>query len=121
MIAPTETVIHVRNRHFPSCGSPPAIEAGSSSYVSYFEGPYGDQWVVEIDRKAGTGILRGGDIGWDEPVTLHDDNLEGGLILGDEEFRWLAACWKAATGRELQLPGWQQVEAALRQLIPPQG
>ncbi len=91
-------VLAVDNDHSPQCGVPPAIvhRAGDGNYVGFFANSYGEQWVVEIDRQTKTGILRGGDIGWDTAIEIADGQVHGDLILGQDEKQWLAACWRAA-------------------------
>jgi hypothetical protein len=103
-------VLEVRNVHGASSGVPPAIKQDSSSdvYVGYFENEHGEQWTVQIDHEARTGVLRGGDYGWDNPVTLKDSRVEE-VILGPLESAWLMACWYAATGEPLAKPAWNQV------------
>lgn len=120
MIAPTDTVLHVRNYHVAGCGTPPNIKRSGESglYVGYFEGLSGDQWTVEIDRQAATGTLRGGDIGWNERIQIADDRIDTDLIVNDDEFAWLAACWKAATGRELRTPPFKQIMNACMTMSP---
>lgn len=69
-----------------------------------FVGAYSDLWTVEINRQAKTGVLRGGDIGWDTEIRIKKNRIRGGVILDDEEFGWLEACWRAATGGTLERP-----------------
>jgi hypothetical protein len=98
-----DLVISFRNHHVPDCGPPPAIEAGPGDklYRGYFENGHGEQFVVEIDREAKTGVLRGGDAGWGNPVTVRQNRVEG-IILNPAEYSWLSACWHAATGEQLE-------------------
>ena len=69
-------VLSVENTHCDGCGRPPAIvkrqNGDPHTYVGYFENQYGEQWVVEIDPKAKTGVLRGGDIAWERAVPLRE-------------------------------------------------
>jgi hypothetical protein len=97
-------VLSVENVHTESCGLPPAIAKGQDDdrYVGYFENRYGEQWVVEIDREAKTGVLRGGDIGWDQRVELRNGGVLDILLSRDEQ-AWLVACWRAATGEALHM------------------
>jgi hypothetical protein len=111
MIMPKEPdrtlVIAIRNAHVPDCGRPPAIDADPADglYRGYFQNGFGEQWVVEIDCESKTGVLRGGDIGWDREVSICDNRVDDDLVLGRDEWAWLAVCWKAATGEMLHLPG----------------
>jgi hypothetical protein len=99
-------VLAVQNAHTDSCGAPPAIDVDPNDgiYRGYFENPFGEQWLVEIDREAKTGVLRGGDIGWERQVSISDDRIHDDLMLGRQEQTWLALCWLAATGEMLGIP-----------------
>jgi hypothetical protein len=98
-------VLYVENTHAPGCGIPPRLRyPASGSYVGVFVGAYGDQWTVEIDREAKVGVLHGGDIGWDRAIRIEDDCIRTGIVLGEEEFGWLSACWRAATAGDLTPP-----------------
>lgn len=106
-------VIEIRNAHAPNCGTPPAIEADPNDgvYRGYFENELGEQWLVEINREARTGVLRGGDLGWDNEASLRDDRIYNcDVLLGAEEIFWLGLCWKAATGVMLQMPKFRAPE-----------
>ena len=75
---PDKTLVFtVHNAHTRACGSPPGIEADPNDglYRGYFENECGEQWVVEIDRGAKMGTLRGGDIGWDSTVPIRDNEF----------------------------------------------
>jgi hypothetical protein len=100
-------VFSIRNAHTPACGRPPAIHADPRDgvYRGYVENQFGEQWVVEIDRETKTGTLRGGDIEWDRTVPIRDNRVDDDLVLGPDEWAWLAVCWKVATGEMLNLPG----------------
>jgi hypothetical protein len=52
-------------------------------------------------QEAKTGLLRGGDIGWATEVQIAEGKITGDVILGDDERRWLEACWLAACGQPL--------------------
>ena len=82
-----------------SCGD----GAAPAHYHGYFENAYGEQWTVEIGREAKTGVLRGGDVGW-EAIVIRDNQIASDVILGDDEFAWLSVCWLAATGEKLKKP-----------------
>jgi hypothetical protein len=99
------TVIVIHNTHVASCGTPPRLKHPTPGmYVGSFVGAYGDLWTVEIDRQTTAGVLRGGDIGWENEITIEDDRINGGAMMAEEEFQWLRACWRAATGRFLEPP-----------------
>lgn len=100
-----EPLLTIFNRHTASCGDPP-IESSQpehNHYVGYFENMFGEQWIFTFDRTAGTGQLRGGDVGWNTRLTVESDG-QGGLrlepttiILSPDEGTWLLACWRSAT------------------------
>lgn len=94
-------LLKIPNRHAGVCGEPPAIVWGESTYIGYFENQLREQWVISIDRKNKTGLLFGGDIGWDNPVPIfHDNQLD--IVLGDEEIAWLTTCWRTAVGGTIE-------------------
>ena len=105
MIAKAETniVLIVENAHTASCGNPPALRhcATDDRYTGFFANRYGEQWIVVIDPNAKTGVLRGGDIGWDTEVQIADGKIVSDVVLGDDERCWLDACWRAACGQPL--------------------
>jgi len=94
----------MRNNHCNDCGEPPVFRnTDSSRYYGYFENSLGEQWVFVYDRERNKAELRGGDAGWQTPIPVID-GVATGLRLGQDEARWLDACWHAATGeRQLRL------------------
>lgn len=98
-----DLVFSVSNSHVAECGLPPAIHDNGSDgdYVGYFRNRYGEQWVVRIDPRTQSGVLRGGDVGWEREIELGAANMTGDIILGKDERQWLAACWMAACGNSL--------------------
>ena len=108
-------MITIANNHHEHCGESPVVsrDANSPDYFGYFENQYGEQWMVQIDRDAGRGCLRGGDIGWDTEISIVDDEVVGDCILGQEEAAWLTVCWMTATGRILNLASQKGLDAAL--------
>ena len=65
-----EIILTVKNAH-PDSGTPPQIEAGSTSdYTSYFETVLLEQWMLRWNRKDPHITLYSGEIGWDKPQTL---------------------------------------------------
>lgn len=65
------SLFHVDNHMCEDCGTPPdfAIPADRSVWSSYFENRYGEQWVFQYCRKTKELTLRGGDCGWELPLT----------------------------------------------------
>ncbi len=93
----TNIVFTAINKHHENCGVPPAIKNDvKGHYYGYFENRLGEQWLFIYDFKSDTGLLYGGDIGWDKPVK---DNI-GGHVLSSEELAWYAACWKAVSAQK---------------------
>ena len=92
----SEPLLTIRNHHTAFCGDPPVIADDSESYLGYFENPDGEQWIFAFDRATRVGELRGGDIGWNERVSVRDGNAEN-LVLRDAERLWLRACWLSVT------------------------
>ena len=64
-------------------------------YRSRFENQYGEAWEFEYDPVKAEGLLRGEDVDWQEHCVL--DGQVPGLILNDEEIRWLHTEWQKAT------------------------
>jgi hypothetical protein len=96
-----ELMLTIRNNHFPECGAPPVIDtATSGQYVGYFANRHAEQWVFTFDRQSGEATLRGGDLGWDQILPVHNGQVDD-LILDTPEQLWLAACWSAATLQEV--------------------
>jgi len=97
-------VFAATNHHTPSCHEPPCTvtEEPGQYYYAYFESSLREQWVYVHDLQAGTGILRGGDIGWDTGVEVTNGvspmGTVGSISLESDEAAWLRACWAAATG-----------------------
>ena len=88
----------IRNNHTASGGDPPIVD-NTANYVGYFENRHGEQWTFEYDREAGSATLRGGDIGWNNPVEVRDGTAVG-IILQNDEAAWLRACWNASVARD---------------------
>jgi hypothetical protein len=103
-----DLVFEAHNVHHRNCGAPPRLVKGEA-YTGYFENACGEQWVVEIDSQAKTGVLRGGDVDWDTRVPIRDGVLDSDVILGEEERQWLDACWRAATGEPLKHPSPEEI------------
>ena len=101
MIADTKPFVFAAvNCHVAECGTPPEIRDDGSSpmYFGYFVNQYGEQWIVAIDPKTKTGVLRGGDVGWERENPISDGQVDPDLILGVDERLWVRACWLAAVG-----------------------
>ena len=105
MIAtPNQVLLEIENIHDEECGQPPTLRKTAGKYLGYFENSFGEQWVLEIDRQAKTGILRSGDVGWDEQILIVDSRINSDIVLGEDEFAWASTCWRAATASELKRP-----------------
>jgi hypothetical protein len=53
-------------------------------------------WEFEYDPARQEGVLRGEDVDWQEYPVL--DGQVPGLVLNDEELRWLRTAWEEARG-----------------------
>ena len=92
----SDPLLTIRNCHVAASGDPPIVDSSDGNkYIGYFENALGEQWIFTLDRESGKAVLRGGDIGWNDEFEVVDGHV-GGLIFGDEEQRWLQACWSAA-------------------------
>ena len=67
-------------------------------YSSRFSNRYGEQWEFEYDPLKKEGVLRGSDVDWQEYRVI--DGRALGLILNDEEIRWLRKAWADVTTAE---------------------
>lgn len=84
------------SNHIKESGRPPEYtNENSGDYFGYFENVHGEQWIFSYNRKEKKGELRGGDIGWENPVEVINGQVAG-LILDPSERAWLKACWIAA-------------------------
>ena len=108
------------NRHSASCGPPPQIDEppkGANIFRSYFENEHGEQWMLTHDQSTDEVVVMGGDVGWDERMTVkplkefhqnlpaelasqlrsHENEeavcgSDGPVILGEGERLWVTAC-----------------------------
>lgn len=96
----SNSLLKIRNHHSVSCGGPPTIDDNRATYLGYFVGKCGDQWVFTYNRRTKSGELRGGDAGWNQSYVVID-GMAPELILAADESAWLIACWGAATGESL--------------------
>ena len=78
-------VFAAQNTHDERCGPPPHLRntANPGLYYGYFENRYGEQFVFTFDRATGTGMVSGGDLGWDDPKAFTLGLLDGGNGLED--------------------------------------
>ena len=62
-------VFLAHNNHDPRCGPPPRRRNidNPGLYYGYFENRYGEQFAFTFDRGRKTGMVAGGDLGWDDP------------------------------------------------------
>ena len=67
----------------------------SRVYSSRFENQYGEPWEFNFDPVKGEGVLRGADVDWQEYRVV--DGQVPGLMLNDEEIRWLRNAWEEAS------------------------
>jgi hypothetical protein len=64
-----ELIFVAHNYHDPGCGRPPCLRNADNPglYYGYFENRYGEQFVFTFDQATKTGMVSGGDLGWDDP------------------------------------------------------
>lgn len=94
----TSSLFQVRNKHVSDSGESPSIDGNASDrYHAYFENGQGEQLIFIYDRKADTGTLYHGDLGWDDPQPVEEGGRCPNVILDEAETLWLRACWLAAT------------------------
>lgn len=99
---PQKPLLIIHNSHVPDSGKPPHYEdtLETSEYIGYFRNQHGEQWVLAYDFDIETGIVCGGDAGWERLHTFVDGRTPG-LVINDEERAWLLACWLAVNvGRQ---------------------
>ncbi len=56
-----------------------------NQYIGYFENALGEQWVFTFHRPSQTAELRGGDIGWNEPILVHDGEPQDVVLRASEQ------------------------------------
>ena len=71
---------------------------GDHRYHSRFTNRHGDEWEFEYDSLKKEGVLRGSDVDWRDYRVL--DARVAGLMLNEEEIRWLQKAWAEATEME---------------------
>jgi hypothetical protein len=62
-------VFAAHNNHDPRCGPPPRVRNTDNPglYHGYFENRHGEQFVFTFDRVTRSGMVSGGDLGWNDP------------------------------------------------------
>jgi hypothetical protein len=76
------------------------VTAETKEYYGYFENQHAEQWILVYDFDTETGILRGGDAGWQNMYAFINGRAPG-MTLNHEERAWLIACWLVVnTNRE---------------------
>ena len=92
----SEPVLRILNKHAATCGDPPILDGDDPNvYTGYFENGFGEQWLFTFHRQSRTAELRGGDIGWNTSIQVHDGD-PADVNLNASEQAWLHACWQAA-------------------------
>jgi hypothetical protein len=91
----SDPLLSIRNRHILGSGDPPIFNNDDPNvYTGYFVNEHGEQWIFTYDRSTTEAVLRGGDIGWNNPVEVVGGK-PADLILSETEALWLHACCKA--------------------------
>jgi hypothetical protein len=93
-------VFSAANFHVAESGRPPEIcdDGSGLAYQGYFVNRYGEQWTITVDPVNKTGVLRGGDLGWEREIPIEDGQVDPDVILNAEEKLWVQACLLAAVG-----------------------
>ena len=67
--ADDELVFVAHNHHDARCGRPPRLRGADNPklYHGYFVNIYGEQFVFTFDPATQSGVVLGGDLGWDNP------------------------------------------------------
>ena len=92
--SPVLVVINIHAAAFPR----ETVTDDGSSYVSYFRGSSGDQWLFVHDLERNESYLTGGDVAWEIRRVTGGDLPIHDLVLEREETMWLRACWEATRG-----------------------
>ena len=87
-------LLEIDNRHTTGCGAPPEVDA-AGKYVSYFENPLGEQWVLVGDLLSGKAVIYAGDCGWQRPIEVSVEQPFPRATLQETEKMWLVACLAA--------------------------
>jgi hypothetical protein len=97
-------VFGAENKHAAECGEAPELIAvrNDPQYFGYFESMAGDQLTIVVNQSTKQGTLYSGDHGWDKPICIAQGRIEVDALFSAEELQWLGACWRAATGDELE-------------------
>lgn len=89
-------MLQIFNVHLESCGAPPEVTNKEPGiYTGYFENQFGEQWILQVDRRTNNGELRGGDIAWSTVYPIRNGKMTEELVLGKDEKVWLMACLTA--------------------------
>ena len=98
------TILTIHNKHAPGSGRPPALDSSTGDYLGYYENEEGEQWLFIYDMLTNAATIYGGQIGWENPVTMQEPESyddyemmeETDLVLSTAELAWIRACWMAA-------------------------
>jgi hypothetical protein len=68
-----ELIFVAHNQHDPRCGRPPRLRNADNPelYHGYFENIHGEQFVFTFDPATKSGVVWGGDLGWDNPKAFN--------------------------------------------------
>jgi hypothetical protein len=98
-------LMRVTNRHAVAA---PVIEERPGRYLGYFENRFGEQLVFVCEDGEPDAVVFHGDVDWEPHRVTDAGGLPdvGDLILNEEEWSFLGACWIAtAWRRESARPG----------------
>ena len=92
----------VSNHQCKDSGPSPEVDGDrEGSLYSYHENAHQEQSIFEGNLETGEILVRMGDCGWEQRLTLKPDPLRlvdennGTIVLNQEEKFWLQACWES--------------------------
>ncbi|HZN70217.1 MAG TPA: hypothetical protein VFC00_00810 [Micromonosporaceae bacterium] len=140
-----EVILEILNRHVDPA---PKIVHEADAYISYFENELGEQWIFVRRHGANTGMVYGGDLGWegheirfrtpndvraelakqgvrksmiDRLVAVaNPDPLVPSLVLQGEEKAWLNTVWWASSSATDREAELQVVAEWVTEQVPPE-
>ena len=84
--------------------------------TSHFTNSLGERWLARVDE-SGDVLVSGDDVAGEWFRIRDDGQIDGGLILADDEFAWLAEFYHQQTGGQLQ-PTLTQLLSQALQCLP---
>lgn len=90
MVTDRLPLLTIHNQHIAPCTVDFAPE--TAAFLSYFEGPSGDQWVLRYQYGADHAMLWGGALMWQGiPITIGSCHLQDVRLMPSEQ-HWMSTC-----------------------------